>query len=150
MIEPRAKEIIQEAKEWVGTPYQHQASLKGIGCDCLGLVRGIASDLGYLPPNLNKTDPETIGYGNQPYGKLVPLFVKYCQEIPLNALSEGHILIFKIKREPQHCAIFIGNNTIIHALITVPCVVEHEMDIDWLSKITNVFRFPDDTRITSI
>ncbi len=23
------------------TPYRHQASLKGVGCDCLGLVRGV-------------------------------------------------------------------------------------------------------------
>ena len=29
------------ARGWLGTPYQHQASLKGVGCDCLGLVRGI-------------------------------------------------------------------------------------------------------------
>ena len=26
---------------WIGTPYRHQASLKGVGCDCLGLVRGV-------------------------------------------------------------------------------------------------------------
>ena len=29
------------ARGWLGTPYQHQASLKGVGCDCLGLVRGL-------------------------------------------------------------------------------------------------------------
>ncbi len=26
---------------WIGTPYRHQASLKGVGCDCLGLLRGV-------------------------------------------------------------------------------------------------------------
>ena len=26
---------------WLGTPYVHQASLKGVGSDCLGLVRGV-------------------------------------------------------------------------------------------------------------
>ena len=26
---------------WIGTPYRHQASLQGVGCDCLGLVRGV-------------------------------------------------------------------------------------------------------------
>ncbi len=25
----------------LGTPYHHQASLKGVGCDCLGLLRGV-------------------------------------------------------------------------------------------------------------
>jgi putative phage cell wall peptidase, NlpC/P60 family len=32
---------LAEALTWRGTPYQHQASLKGAGCDCLGLVRGV-------------------------------------------------------------------------------------------------------------
>ena len=33
--------IVAEARRWIGTPYQHQASVKGVGCDCLGLVRGV-------------------------------------------------------------------------------------------------------------
>ena len=33
--------IVAETRGWIGTPYRHQASLKGIGCDCLGLVRGV-------------------------------------------------------------------------------------------------------------
>src|SRR5579885_1122973 len=37
----RRSDIIAEARSWIGTPYAHQASVKGIGCDCLGLVRGV-------------------------------------------------------------------------------------------------------------
>ena len=33
--------IVAEARSWIGTPYRHQTSVKGIGCDCLGLVRGV-------------------------------------------------------------------------------------------------------------
>lgn len=33
--------IVAETRDWIGTPYRHQASLKGVGCDCLGLVRGV-------------------------------------------------------------------------------------------------------------
>lgn len=33
--------VVAEARAWIGTPYVHQASVKGAGCDCLGLVRGI-------------------------------------------------------------------------------------------------------------
>ena len=33
--------IIAEARAWIGTPYHHQAAVKGVGCDCLGLVRGV-------------------------------------------------------------------------------------------------------------
>src|SRR3954471_15930717 len=33
--------IVAETRGWIGTPYRHQASLRGVGCDCLGLVRGV-------------------------------------------------------------------------------------------------------------
>ena len=33
--------VVSEARSWIGTPYLHQASTKGVGCDCLGLVRGV-------------------------------------------------------------------------------------------------------------
>ena len=33
--------IVSEARGWIGTPYQHQASLIDVGTDCLGLVRGV-------------------------------------------------------------------------------------------------------------
>src|SRR5690242_12458263 len=38
---PTRTRIIAEARAFIGTPYRHQASLKGVGCDCLGLVRGV-------------------------------------------------------------------------------------------------------------
>src|SRR5688572_25297534 len=37
----RRDQIVAAARDWIGTPYRHQASLKGVGCDCLGLVRGV-------------------------------------------------------------------------------------------------------------
>src|SRR3569833_631271 len=33
--------IVTEARSWIGTRYRHQGSMKGVGCDCLGLVRGV-------------------------------------------------------------------------------------------------------------
>jgi NlpC/P60 family putative phage cell wall peptidase len=37
--------IVKAARSWLGTPYHHQASLKGAGADCLGLIRGIWREL---------------------------------------------------------------------------------------------------------
>ncbi len=34
-------QVVDIARSWIGTPYLHQASVKGGGCDCLGLVRGV-------------------------------------------------------------------------------------------------------------
>lgn len=33
--------IINLTRSWIGTPYHHQESVKQVGCDCLGLVRGV-------------------------------------------------------------------------------------------------------------
>ena len=51
------KIVIAEARSWIGTPYRHQASLKGVGCDCLGLVRGVWRALQKIPYGT------TINYG---------------------------------------------------------------------------------------
>ncbi len=32
---------VAEARGWLGTPYRHQASMRGAGADCLGLLRGV-------------------------------------------------------------------------------------------------------------
>ena len=37
--------VIAIARSWLGTPYHDQASLRGVGCDCLGLARGVWRDL---------------------------------------------------------------------------------------------------------
>ena len=33
--------VLAIARAWAGTPYLHQSSVQGVGCDCLGLARGI-------------------------------------------------------------------------------------------------------------
>jgi len=33
--------VVAAARGWLGTPYRHQASVRGQGADCLGLVRGV-------------------------------------------------------------------------------------------------------------
>lgn len=40
-MRPVAERAVAEARGWIGTPYRHQAAVKGAGADCLGLVRGV-------------------------------------------------------------------------------------------------------------
>ncbi len=35
------EDVLAEARRWLGTAYVHQASARGAGCDCLGLLRGV-------------------------------------------------------------------------------------------------------------
>lgn len=38
--------IERAARQWIGTPFHHQASLMGVGCDCLGFIRGVYRQCG--------------------------------------------------------------------------------------------------------
>ncbi len=40
-----ARRIVALARGWIGTPYVHQASCRGAGADCLGLIRGVWREL---------------------------------------------------------------------------------------------------------
>lgn len=53
--------IIAAARSWLGTPYHHQASLKGVGSDCLGLIRGIWREL--YGPEPEAMPPYTRDWG---------------------------------------------------------------------------------------
>jgi len=44
--------VLALAEPWIGTPYRHQASLRGVGCDCLGLIRGVWRELYGSEPEL--------------------------------------------------------------------------------------------------
>ena len=38
-------DLVAEARRWLGTPFRWQASVRGVGCDCKGLLAGIAREL---------------------------------------------------------------------------------------------------------
>ena len=42
-------QIVTEALEWLGTPWFHGQSLKGIGTDCVGFIAGVGIKVGFLP-----------------------------------------------------------------------------------------------------
>jgi cell wall-associated NlpC family hydrolase len=51
--------IVAMARQWIGTPYIHQASVKGAGCDCLGLLRGVWRELrGAEPEDIPAYSPD--------------------------------------------------------------------------------------------
>jgi NlpC/P60 family putative phage cell wall peptidase len=54
-----ALRIVAEARTWIGTPYVHQASCKGGGTDCLGLLRGVWRAIyGAEPENVPAYTPD--------------------------------------------------------------------------------------------
>lgn len=132
-------QVIQAARECLGTPFRHQGRKPGIGLDCVGLVRWPAVVLGLVPPT---ADYLTYARSPDPYVMREQL-TKYAREIPPNEARPGDILWLRIYRDPTHLAILTFDHTIIHAVSDGPrCVVEHGFRAPWPSRVVAAFQYP--------
>jgi NlpC/P60 family putative phage cell wall peptidase len=135
--------IIALARTWLGTPYHHQASLKGVGTDCIGLVRGIWSELyGAEPqalPSYTRDWAEAQGRET-----LLEAARRHLVEVPQAEAQPGDILIFRWRRTApaKHCAILSTPTAMIHALEGAP-VSEVSLSPWWRRHIAGAFRFPE-------
>lgn len=133
--------IVAEAMSWIGTPYHHQASLKGAGCDCLGLVRGVWRAL--VGP-----EPETLPAYSRDWGIGAETLLEGARrslvEVPLAQISAGDVLVFRMRRgrPAKHCGIVGDGGGFIHAWDAAPEVCRTSLDEWWSAKIAAAFVFP--------
>ncbi len=134
--------VVKAALSWLGTPYRHQGSRKGVGCDCLGLVRGVWREL-------YDTEPEDPG----PYAadwaetgggdRLMEAAKRHCREKPVADLSPGDLVLFRWRPNApaRHAAIMVAPDRFIHAYqgqaVLISALVPH-----WRRRIAGVFAFP--------
>jgi NlpC/P60 family putative phage cell wall peptidase len=139
---PAAESIVCEVLTWIGTPYRHQGARKGVGCDCLGLVRGVWRAV-------YGEEPETPG----PYAsdwaeaggedRLLTAARRYCLAKAKEEIVPGDLLLFRWRPNvpAKHAGIFIGEHRFIHAYqghsVLVSALVPH-----WRRRIAGVFAFP--------
>jgi NlpC/P60 family putative phage cell wall peptidase len=134
--------IVSEARSWIGTPYRHQASLKGVGCDCLGLVRGVwRAVIGAEPeraPPYARDWAEARGEET-----LAQAGFKYFAPVPRDAFMPGDVLLFRWReRYPaKHAAIVSGAAHMIHAHDGA-AVAEVAIAPWWRRRLAFAFRFP--------
>lgn len=112
---PRA-EVVAVARAWLGTPYHHQASLKGVGTDCLGLIRGVYFELygchAEDAPPYTRDWAEASGTETMLQGAR-----RHLIEIAPHDAAAGDIVIFRWRPgcPAKHAAILSGSATMIHA-----------------------------------
>jgi NlpC/P60 family putative phage cell wall peptidase len=138
-------QVVAAARAWIGTPYLHQASVKGAGCDCLGLLRGVWRELfgaepEALPPYSSDwaeaTGEETLCCG----------LARHLKEIAPASIAAGDIALFRmVRRGPaKHCGIVAVRNgalTMIHARHNKR-VSEERLSQPWRRKLAFAFRLP--------
>jgi NlpC/P60 family putative phage cell wall peptidase len=134
--------FVAEARTWIGTPYQHQASLKGIGCDCLGLVRGVwRAVIGGEP---ERAPPYAPGWAEASGEEaLAQAASRHLTAIALNDFREADVLLFRWRcgMPAKHAAIVTSTQTMVHAHEGA-AVVEVAIAPWWRRRLAYAFRFP--------
>ncbi len=134
-------EIVALARRWLGTPYRHQASCIGAGCDCLGLVRGVwqAIDRGSVPP---APPYPRFDRDARSGARLLRAARSYLHPTD-GTLRPGRVVLFQLfaKLPPRHCAIMVSPQRFIHAQERLG-VVEMPLTPSWRRRIHSVYQFP--------
>ncbi|MGD9966968.1 MAG: NlpC/P60 family protein [Hyphomonadaceae bacterium] len=141
MISRRA--ILAEARAWIATPYQHQASTKGAGCDCLGLIRGVWRALyGGEPEPVPAYTPDWAErHGAE---MLYSAARRHLLEIPRASAQPGDVLLFRMAPDApaKHAAILDEEEFVIHAY-WARAVVRSRFAPWWRTRCAAAFSFPD-------
>ena len=142
MTELATHPIVTLARTWIGTPYHHQASVPQVGCDCLGLVRGVYRQYTGLdpetPPAYSRDWAESTGVET-----MLAAAGRHLTPVPLDAISPGHVLIFRLRSGfvAKHAAILATPTTMIHAIEGAP-TAEVAFSPWWCRRLAAAFAFP--------
>ena len=99
-------DIVALARGWLGTPYHHQASLKGVGCDCLGLIRGVYAEAcgqpAETPPPYSRDWAEASGSET-----MIEAACRHLTRVDPGRAEPGDVLIFRLRpgAMAKHCGI---------------------------------------------
>jgi len=129
------------AQKWLGTPYRHQASKQGAGCDCLGLIRGVWRELYGCEPVEMPMYARDLRRDSDPTG-LEQAAIRYF--VPRTGQAErGDLVLFRLRQgyPPRHCGILLSNDSFIHAQERIG-VVEAALTDGWRRRLTGAYIFP--------
>ncbi|TDT78045.1 NlpC/P60 family putative phage cell wall peptidase [Litoreibacter halocynthiae] len=140
-----SERIVQEARAWIGTPYRHQASCKGAGADCLGLLRGVWRDVYGAEP---EAVPAYSADWSEPQGE-ERLWAAARRRLVAKAPNEaalGDVVLFRMREQgvAKHLGITSALGAapkFIHAY-SGHGVVESPFSEPWARRVVARFEFP--------
>ena len=136
------KAILTAAYDWLDTPYQHQASVKGGGCDCLGLIRGIWREI--YGPEPMETPAYTADWAESLGRETLLQAAQTClSPIAKDKTQAGDVMLFRMAPNVpcKHIAIMSARDRIIHAYWG-RSVVESYLVPYWTRRHVFSFSFP--------
>jgi len=104
--------VIDEARTWKGTPYQHKGRIKGVGADCGGIVYQVYNPLlgPFKPFPKDYAQDWAVHVDNEIYLDFIKPYVSEVDNpIP------GGLAFFMVGRNFSHAAVCTEKRTYIHA-----------------------------------
>jgi cell wall-associated NlpC family hydrolase len=117
--------VANEALSWIGTPFLWGQSRKGVGCDCKGLVAGVARELGR--PEAESFFANVADYRNDrelPHGLILEGMAALFDRVTLDRIKPGDVILGKHNGRPSHFAIYVGDNSAVHTQIASKAYVK--------------------------
>ncbi|MDX2259404.1 MAG: NlpC/P60 family protein [Hyphomicrobiaceae bacterium] len=139
----RPADIVCAVRGWIGTPYHAQASLRGVGTDCLGLVRGVWREVYGSEPELPPAYTSDWTAGGRGETLLDAARRHFIVRAPAEVCRPGDVIVFRCRagRPAHHCGIATDPARFVHA-IERHAVREDVLGVWWRRRITGVFSFP--------
>jgi cell wall-associated NlpC family hydrolase len=139
MITITGTSVVTQTRTYLGVRFRHQGRRAGdgpgSGIDCAGLIVLVAQDLGL-------SNFDFLNYTKQPYyGTLKKILDDNLEKISVLDLQAGDILLMRFDKEPQHLAIYTGENTIIHSLLECKKCTEHRYTDVWKQRTVAYYRY---------
>lgn len=134
--------IVELTRSWIGTPYHHQAAMKGVGCDCLGLVRGLWREL--YQCDAPSPPPYSRDWGDVDSGeRLLTAGDEYLLSVPLETIQVGDVfaLRWRSSKSAKHLAILVEPGRFVHSYEKAG-VVEVSLSRHWRAMMVRAWSFP--------
>ncbi|MDO5757295.1 MAG: NlpC/P60 family protein [Rhodobacterales bacterium] len=134
--------VVVAARGWLGTPYHDQASVKGTGCDCLGLARGIWREV--VGIETLPVPPYSRDWGEAGSRELLAnSAARVMIPIDLAEIGAGALVLFRMRSgaSAKHVGILTGPDSFIHSYERLG-VIEEPLTTAWRRRIAFAFLFP--------
>lgn len=138
--------VLDAARGWLGTPYLHQGSVRGAGCDCLGLLRGVWRDVFGAEPEVPPA--YTPGWDEVTRHEVLRgAAERHLTEVDIAEARPGDVLLFRMRRDAvaKHLGLLSKTGPeprFIHAY-SGHGVVESALSEPWARRIDGVFAWPE-------
>lgn len=117
--EERQEQLKNELKTWVGTRFRHHASVKKMGCDCIGFVEGVFRHFNLLAKDFKMPEYDRDWHLHKISGLLVKSVKKTLNvdEIKLPDIKNGDLCFYRFGKDTAHVGIYC-DGYLYHATCT--------------------------------